>query len=41
MIGDPRLLGRGYGRRLLKSLPPMRVTREIAEACTFLRRPAA
>ena len=39
MIGDPRLLGRGYGRRLLKSLPPMRLTREVADACAFLRAP--
>jgi len=37
MIGDPRLLGRSYGRRLIRSLPPMRLTREVAEACAFLR----
>jgi len=35
MLCDPRLLSRGYGRRLLASLPPMRRTREIAEAAAF------
>jgi len=41
MIGDPRLLGRSYGRRLIRSLPPMRLTRDIGEACAFLRAPRA
>jgi ATP-dependent DNA helicase DinG len=37
-ICDSRLLGRGYGRRLLDSLPPMRRTRELADARQFLHR---
>ena len=37
MLCDPRLLGRGYGRRILASLPPMRRTRDAAEACAFLQ----
>lgn len=36
MLCDPRLLSRGYGRRILASLPPMRRTREGAEAAEFL-----
>jgi ATP-dependent DNA helicase DinG len=36
MLCDPRLLTRGYGRRILASLPPMRRTREGAEATEFL-----
>ena len=32
---DPRLFGKGYGRRFLSSLPPMPVTRELAEAVAF------
>jgi ATP-dependent DNA helicase DinG len=35
-IFDPRLTGRGYGTRLLASLPPMRRTRDIGEARRFL-----
>jgi len=35
MLCDPRLLTRGYGRRILASLPPMRRTRELAEAERF------
>jgi ATP-dependent DNA helicase DinG len=35
MICDPRLLTRGYGRRILQSLPPMRLTRSAAEAVAF------
>jgi len=38
MICDPRLLTRGYGKSLLASLPPMRPTREAAEAMALLRR---
>ena len=33
---DKVLLARGYGRRILASLPPMRRTREAAEAAEFL-----
>jgi ATP-dependent DNA helicase DinG len=36
MLCDPRLLTRGYGRRILASLPPMRRTREESEAAEFL-----
>ncbi len=36
-ICDPRLTGRGYGRKLLGSLPPMRRTRDIGEARRFLQ----
>ena len=35
MICDPRLLSRPYGRRLLASLPPMKLTRELGEAVAF------
>lgn len=34
-ICDPRLLGKGYGRQLLASLPPLRRTRELAEVGAF------
>ncbi len=35
MICDPRLVSRGYGRRVLQSLPPMKLTRDEAEAVSF------
>jgi ATP-dependent DNA helicase DinG len=35
-ICDRRLSSRGYGQIFLKSLPPMRRTDEIDEACVFL-----
>jgi ATP-dependent DNA helicase DinG len=41
MICDPRLLSRGYGRRMLQSLPPMKRTRNAAEAIAFFKQPAA
>ncbi len=37
MICDPRLTGRGYGKRFLRSLPPMRRVGEAAQAAAFLR----
>jgi ATP-dependent DNA helicase DinG len=37
MICDPRLLSKAYGRRIWRSLPPMRRTRETAEAANFLK----
>lgn len=37
MICDPRLVTKGYGRRVWQSLPPMRRTRDLAEVETFLR----
>jgi len=40
MICDPRLVSRGYGKRVLASLPPMRFTRDAAVAVAFFTRPA-
>ncbi|MCC6534174.1 MAG: ATP-dependent DNA helicase [Burkholderiales bacterium] len=39
MLCDPRLLSRGYGRRILASLPPMRRTRAIADVEAFFKTP--
>ena len=38
MICDARLLTKGYGRRVLASLPPMAMTRDRDEAVTFFTR---
>ena len=35
MICDPRLLARSYGKRILASLPPMKLTRSASEAVSF------
>jgi ATP-dependent DNA helicase DinG len=35
MICDPRLFSKGYGRRILKSLPSMKGTRELADVIAF------
>jgi len=35
VLCDPRLLGKGYGRAFLSSLPPMPRTREMAEVTAF------
>jgi ATP-dependent DNA helicase DinG len=40
MLCDPRLISRGYGKRILQSLPPMRFTRSAAEATAFFSAPA-
>jgi len=40
MICDPRLIDKAYGRRIWRSLPPMRRTREIAEVEAFFARRA-
>lgn len=40
MICDPRLITRGYGKRILRSLPPMRLTRDGRDAVEFFNRPA-
>jgi ATP-dependent DNA helicase DinG len=40
MLCDPRLLSKAYGRRILKSLPPMKPTRELAEVERFFSAPA-
>jgi ATP-dependent DNA helicase DinG len=37
VICDPRLLAKPYGKRILASLPPMRLTRELDEAVGFLK----
>jgi ATP-dependent DNA helicase DinG len=38
MICDPRLFAKPYGRRILASLPPMRLAREIGDAVRFFER---
>lgn len=40
-ICDPRLASRGYGRKLLAALPPMRRCHDVAEAMQLLRRLAS
>ncbi|MGA7297449.1 MAG: ATP-dependent DNA helicase, partial [Rhodanobacteraceae bacterium] len=35
MLCDPRLLGKGYGRLFLNSLPPMRQTRDLHDVQRF------
>jgi ATP-dependent DNA helicase DinG len=35
MLCDPRLITKPYGRRILQSLPPMKLTRELAEVESF------
>jgi ATP-dependent DNA helicase DinG len=35
MLCDPRLLSKAYGRRILKSLPPMKPTRDLGEVEAF------
>jgi ATP-dependent DNA helicase DinG len=41
MLCDPRLTSRAYGRLFLKSLPPMPVTRELADVQKFFDTPPA
>ena len=36
MICDPRLISKGYGRRIWQSLPPMKRTRDVSEVQAFL-----
>ena len=38
VLCDPRLTSRGYGRRILASLPPMRKSRDLADAIAFFGR---
>ncbi len=40
MICDPRLISRSYGKRIVRSLPPMRLTRDAREAIAFFSTPA-
>jgi ATP-dependent DNA helicase DinG len=35
MICDPRLITKPYGKRVWRSLPPMKRTRELAEVVEF------
>jgi ATP-dependent DNA helicase DinG len=35
MICDPRLFSKGYGRKILKSLPSMKGTRDVADVIAF------
>jgi len=41
VICDPRLLAKPYGKRILASLPPMRLVRELDEAVRFFERSAS
>jgi ATP-dependent DNA helicase DinG len=42
MLCDPRLVSKAYGRQILRSLPPMKPTRSLAEVAEFLAaRPTA
>jgi ATP-dependent DNA helicase DinG len=36
MIGDARLYQKGYGKKILRSLPPFKVTTEPATALAFV-----
>ena len=38
VLCDPRLLGKGYGKRFLASLPPFPRTRDIADVAAFFAR---
>jgi ATP-dependent DNA helicase DinG len=40
MVGDIRLVEKGYGKRLWRGLPPFARTRELGEALAFLSRKA-
>jgi ATP-dependent DNA helicase DinG len=41
VLCDPRLLSKGYGRSFLRSLPPMRPTRDLDEVRSFFQPEAA
>jgi ATP-dependent DNA helicase DinG len=36
IICDPRLLSKPYGKKIWKSLPPMRRTQDLKEVISFL-----
>jgi ATP-dependent DNA helicase DinG len=38
MLCDPRLVSKPYGRRIVRSLPPMKLTRNLADVETFFAR---
>jgi ATP-dependent DNA helicase DinG len=35
MLCDPRLVSKSYGRGIIRSLPPMKLTRELPEVEGF------
>ena len=37
VIGDPRLLRRGYGKTFVASLPPAPITRDLSDVISFLK----
>jgi len=37
MICDPRLVSRGYGKKIVASLPPLRRTRELTDVIAFFK----
>jgi len=37
MICDPRLVSRSYGKKIVRSLPPMKRTRDLDEVIAFFR----
>jgi len=39
MLCDPRLASKAYGRQILRSLPPMKLTRDLAEVKAFFVHP--
>jgi ATP-dependent DNA helicase DinG len=39
LIGDPRLISKPYGKRIWRSLPPMKRTRDLAEVLAFFSAP--
>jgi ATP-dependent DNA helicase DinG len=41
MLCDPRLISKPYGRRIIQSLPPMKLTRNLAEVESFFAKIAA
>jgi ATP-dependent DNA helicase DinG len=41
MLCDPRLVSRPYGRRILQSLPPMKLTRELSDVQNFFAKVTA
>ena len=41
MICDPRLFSKGYGKRILRSLPAMKGTRNVADVIAFFERGTA
>ncbi len=41
MIADPRLVEKPYGKRLWRSLPPMRRTRALEDVVAFFEQPSA